>query len=198
MKKNNFYTVKYIVEHISAILPESFSYHYILSETYSIINSQPDIPMNLLRVRILDQIVKSNETFFKKLKNDMKEIMDAYILLLREDRHPSEVMDIIWTELGLNSKEKEDFLLYIKGTPFLYCEKAVKERPDLVRLYVDRLFDKEKIIIGLYYFEGLTLKEISQALFISHKNVVINFSLIAFKFLFEVCIKICIKEKNKV
>ncbi len=197
MKRNNFYTVKYIVEHISAILPESLSYRYILSETYSVMN-KPDIEMNIIRVKILDQIVKSNRTFFERLKRDIREIMNIYLLLIEKNRNTNEIMDIIWTELGLNSKEKEDFLLYIKGTPFLYCEKAVKERTDLVRLYVDRLFDKEKIIIGLYYFEGLTLKEISQALFISHKDVVINFSLIAFKFLFEVCIKICIKEKNKV
>ncbi len=187
-------TVKYIGEHIIGILPESFSYEYIFSEAMFLFSMGEVSSLYSFRAKLLNKIVDNNSSFFEKLKRDIEEIADVYLLLSREKRTKEEILDVLWREIGLNEEEKKKFLLYIKGTPFIICKDEIKERIELIRKFIDELSDEEKLVIGLYYYEGLTLREISKSIHMEYERLVIKFSLIAFKFLFSVCIK----EKIKV
>ncbi len=179
--------LKYLIEHIRAIFPDNFSNKYLFHQLLSILNKEKNLTIRSLRVKLIEKIIEENKEFFAKLKEDIKNILDSYNLLQSNKNNQEELVEILWEEIGLSQKEKERFLLYIKGVPFLMCREKIEERVDLIRRYVDSLSDFEKIIIGFYYYEGLTLKEISNSLGISHEEIVIKFSLIAFKFLFKVC-----------
>ncbi len=200
MKNKNFdlKTLKYLVEHLSGILPENFSHRYILSEALSLVNNNSFTSLSLLRMRLIETLIQNNKDFFEKLRNDIESIVDAYRVLLERESDPIHTLNILWEEIGLTKKEKEKFLLYIRGFPFLVCKDEIRENTVSIKKFVDTISDREKIIIGLYYYEGLTLKEISRSLNMEYKRLVLEFSLIAFKFLFRVCKEICINGKNKV
>ncbi len=197
-KKIDIETLKYLVEHLLGILPGNFSHRYVFSEALALINTGSFNSLSSLRMKLVEILAKNNKEFFEKLKIDINGIIDGYKILLERDIDPSFALKILWEEIGLTEKEKEDFLLYIKGFPFMICKDKIAENVVAVRGFVDMLSDREKIIIGLYYYEGLTLHEISKSLHIDYRKLVREFSIIAFKFLFRVCEGICINEKNKV
>lgn len=182
-------TLKYIVEHIDALFPKKFSYKYIFSEAFFIFNKTSKISLNIFRRKLFNKIYKNNILFFEKLKQDIREITEIYNLLLKQRDSQEDVFNILWNEIGFTEKDKKEFLFFIKGTPFIICSSKLEEKIDKIRKWVDNLGDEEKILIGLYYYEGLTLKEISKSLNIDYEFVVIKFSLIAFKFLFDTCIE---------
>ncbi len=197
-RKVDLETLKYLVEHLSGILPENFSHRYLFSEALALVNTNSFNSLYQLRVKLIETLIKDNKDFFERLRDDINSIADACKILLERKIKPTLALDILWEEIGLDKKEKERFLLYIKGFPFMVCKEKIVEDLVSIRKFVDMLSDREKLIIGLYYYEGLTLKEISKSLHIDYKELVLKFSIIAFKFLFRVCEGICINEKNKV
>lgn len=188
-------TIKYLVKHLSGVLPRIFSYEQLLSEALHLMAQGRKFTLFSFRAKLLDRIVLNNREYFERLKGDIIEIVNAYLFLSKKMKF-SQVLEILWEEIGLSEKEKREFLLFIRGTPFIMCKDDLKERIDLIKRFVESLPDEEKLIIGLYYYEGLTLEEISDALQIDYKEMVLKFSLIAFKFLFNVCIKNLHKEEK--
>ena len=71
----------------------------------------------------------------------------------------------------------EDDELTIKGviedknSPSPYDSYEEKERVDVLAECIEKLKEKDRIILNLYYYEGLTLKEIGQVLEVSESRV---------------------------
>lgn len=58
-----------------------------------------------------------------------------------------------------------------KNSPSPYDSYEEKERVDVLAECIEKLKEKDRIILNLYYYEGLTLKEIGQVLEVSESRV---------------------------
>jgi len=76
-------------------------------------------------------------------------------------------------DIGFSSKEEKDNLrsyLISQNTDSLTLSK-IKEAEDCLAKAIDELAEKEKLVISLYYWEDLTMKEIGKVLDITESRV---------------------------
>lgn len=81
-------------------------------------------------------------------------------------------LDEFWDSSG-SSQERQNLLETLEDTDApdplrAYRAKAVKEA---LTAAIERLPERERIVIGLYYYEGLTLKEIGEVLGVTESRV---------------------------
>jgi RNA polymerase sigma factor for flagellar operon FliA len=58
-----------------------------------------------------------------------------------------------------------------KNSPSPHDSFEEKERVEILAKSIERLKEKDRIVLNLYYYEGLTLKEIGQVLNVSESRV---------------------------
>ena len=125
-----------------------------------------------LRIRgaILDQIRKM-DWIPRTVRQKQKELDGAYRKIEERTGKPA-TDEQVAEELGISVDELDDLQNETKVTN-MQPEKVV-EKSELKRLLLEvlqTLTDKEKKVITLYYYEELTLKEISRVLEVSESRV---------------------------
>lgn len=151
-------------------------------ETYAQIRIRGSIIDNLRKLDWIPRTVRKKtklyETTVKKLENEfgrsvtLKEVANE--LQIKEKEVQDILMEtsttkIISLEELISSKGDVVFDNDMKETPDnIYLEKEIKE---LLKLCIDKLSDKEKLVISMYYYEELTYKEIGAVLNLSESRI---------------------------
>lgn len=79
------------------------------------------------------------------------------------------MFNLVYFESMLYEKENEEFVEPTKNDPYQNLENEVVS--DMLKKLVDSLPEREKLVITLHYYEGLTMKSIAKILQISESRV---------------------------
>lgn len=83
-------------------------------------------------------------------------------------------MSVVSLESMLFSEDDEFTVMGViedKNSPSPHDSFEEKERVEILASSIERLKEKDRIVLNLYYYEGLTLKEIGQVLNVSESRV---------------------------
>ncbi|KXZ39795.1 RNA polymerase sigma factor for flagellar operon FliA [Alkalithermobacter thermoalcaliphilus JW-YL-7 = DSM 7308] len=112
------------------------------------------------------EMTLGREPTISEIANDMNKTEEEVLKLLEETS--------LYNIVSLEDELKENFKIQIKDESiFASPEEATLKKDDIDRLKkaLEKLTDREKLIINLYYYEGLTYKEISSILKISESRI---------------------------
>ena len=79
------------------------------------------------------------------------------------------MFNLVYFESMLFEKETDEFNEPSNGDPYQHIENEIMS--NALRKLVDSLPEREKVVITLHYYEGLTMKSIANILQISESRV---------------------------
>jgi RNA polymerase sigma factor for flagellar operon FliA len=149
-----------------------------------------------IRGAVLDEL-RSRDWLSRSTRNKNSKLEDAFNTLQKEMGHPPDDEDVA-LYIGVSLEEYYDLLDEAKGVSLLssedltpeYCDRHVcydgmngkipgnpqsyllgSELRDILKNAVDDLPEKERLVLSLYYYEELTMKEIGAIMSLTESRV---------------------------
>jgi RNA polymerase sigma factor for flagellar operon FliA len=90
-------------------------------------------------------------------------------IVVQKVMQKTHMFNLVYFESLLYEKENEEFLEPAKNDPYQKIESEVMS--EVLKKLIDSLPEREKMVITLHYYEGLTMKSIAKILQISESRV---------------------------
>lgn len=105
----------------------------------------------------------------KPTEQEIADYLCVHISVVRKILQKTHMFNLVYFESILFEKETDEFLGTSTNDPYQNIEN--KEMKQALQKVIEKLPDRERMVITLHYFEGMTMKSIAKILQISESRV---------------------------
>ncbi|NLT14812.1 MAG: FliA/WhiG family RNA polymerase sigma factor [Clostridiales bacterium] len=123
------------------------------------------------KISSIQQAYESLEARYnrKPTEREIADYLNVKESVVQKVMQKTHMFNLVYFESMLYEKENEEFLEPAKNDPYQKIENEVMS--EALKKLVDSLPEREKLVITLHYYEGLTMKSIARILQISESRV---------------------------